>query len=69
MFYCYFSNKLIVYECIILYMLWLVFFLLLLLLSNCILENVLYCNRDVIPTRCLENPTHGNLLLQGVVAF
>jgi len=44
-----------------------VFLLLLLLLSNCILVNVLYCNRDVIPTRCLENPIHGNLLLQGIM--
>jgi len=42
-------------------------FLLLLLLSNCILVNVLYCSRDVIPTRCLGNPIHGNLLLQGIM--
>jgi hypothetical protein len=41
--------------------------LLLLLLSNCILVNVLYCSRDVIPTRCLRNPIHGNLLLQGIM--
>ena len=42
-------------------------FLLLLLLSNCILVNVLYCSRDVIPTRCLGNPIHRNLLLQGIM--
>jgi hypothetical protein len=44
-----------------------VFLLLLLLLSNCILVNVLYCSRNVIPTRCLENPIHVNLLLQGIM--
>jgi len=44
-----------------------VFLLLLLLLSNCILVNVLYCSRDVIPTRCLGNPIDGNLLLQGIM--
>jgi hypothetical protein len=41
--------------------------LLLLLLSNCILVNVLYCSRDVIPIRCLENSIHENLLLQGII--
>jgi len=44
-----------------------VFFFLLLLLSNCILVNVLYCSRDIIRTRCLWNPIHGNLLLQGIM--
>jgi hypothetical protein len=44
-----------------------VFLLLLLLLSNYILVNVLYCSRDVTPTRCLGNPKHGDLLLQGIM--
>jgi hypothetical protein len=27
----------------------------------------LYYSRDVIPTRCLGDPIHGNLLLQGIM--
>ena len=27
----------------------------------------MYCSRDVTPMRCLENPIHGNLLLQGIM--
>jgi len=42
-------------------------FLLLLLLSNCILVYVLYYSRDVTLTRCLGNPIHVNLLLQGIM--
>jgi hypothetical protein len=48
MFYCYFSNKLVVYECIILYILWFVLdFVRLYLFVNCQnfmeLPNYMYC--------------------------